>query len=91
MNWKQFLTPVKSIDTQDAKTYLDKVLAQRPNFFPARMMQGEILAHNKEFIEAINVFDQLINEEPRSYRAHYMKGFCHIGKGEIKGAFSHLD
>jgi hypothetical protein len=32
---------------------LAKVLEERPNFFPARMMKGEIAAFNKDFSEAI--------------------------------------
>jgi Flp pilus assembly protein TadD len=74
----------------DAQKYLAKVLEERPNFFPARMMKGEIAAFNKDFSEAIAIFDQLVKEEPRSARAHYLKGFCHLGKGETQVAKTSL-
>ena len=44
----------------------------------------------KNFPEAIGIFDQLVKEEPRSARAHYLKGFCHLGKGETQVAKTSL-
>jgi Flp pilus assembly protein TadD len=54
------------------------------------MMKGEIAALNKEFSEAIAILMQLIKEEPRSARAHYLKGFSHLGNGETQLAKASL-
>jgi tetratricopeptide (TPR) repeat protein len=81
---------LKRQQMDEAQKYLAKVLEERPNFFPARMMKGEIAALNKEFHEAIAIFDQLVKEEPRSARAHYLKGFCHLGNGETQMAKTSL-
>ena len=40
---------LKRQQMDEAQQYLAKVLEERPNFFPARMMKGEIAAFNKEF------------------------------------------
>jgi tetratricopeptide (TPR) repeat protein len=81
---------LKHRQMEAAEQYLAKVLEERPNFFPARMMKGEIAALNKDFVGAIGIFDQLIKEEPRSSRAHYLKGFSHLGKGETQVAKASL-
>ena len=75
---------------EKAEQYLIRVLDKRPRFFPARMLNGEIAIHKKDFIGAIGVFDQLLSEEPRSYKAHYLKGLAHLGKGESQVAKASL-
>ncbi|MCP3873926.1 MAG: tetratricopeptide repeat protein, partial [Desulfobacteraceae bacterium] len=40
---------------------------------------------------AIGIFDELLKEEPKAFKAHYLKGFSHLGKGEkevAKASFS---
>ncbi len=73
---------LKNNKIEDAKILIDKVIKVRPNYFSTRMMKGEIAALNGNYAEAIGIFDQLISDDPGSYRAHYLKGFSHMGKGE---------
>jgi tetratricopeptide (TPR) repeat protein len=65
-----------------AENYVKKILEKRPKYFPARMLQGELMVVERKFTEAVELFDQLIKEEPRSAAAHYFKGLAHLGKGE---------
>jgi len=66
MNWKQFLTPVKSIDTDQTKTYLDgkqvdevTILdVRQPKEYEAGHIPGSILAPLPEITDHMERFDR---------------------------------
>ena len=70
-------------DVDDAEKQIAKILEKRSNYFPARMLKGELLVKNREFEAALSLFDRLIAEEPGSARAYYFKGLAHFGLGDI--------
>ena len=66
-----------------AAKQIAKILEKRSNYFPTRMLKGELLVKKSEFDAALALFDQLIAEEPGSARAYYFKGLSHFGLGDI--------
>ena len=44
------------------------------------MLKAEILIAKQEFGPAIELLDQLIQEEPKAGRAHYLKGLAHFSR-----------
>jgi len=72
----------KNGDLDDAAIYVDKMIGKRPAYFPARMLKGELLISKKQFTEALQLFEELSKQEPRSARVHYFKGIAHIGRNE---------
>ncbi|MDP2644559.1 MAG: tetratricopeptide repeat protein [Desulfobacterales bacterium] len=69
---------------EESEKYIQKVLAKRPEFFAARMLQAEILVSKRKFQEGLAVLDQIIKEEPNHARANYFKGIAHLGTGEVR-------
>lgn len=65
MNWKQFLTPVKSIDTDQAKAYLaDKPVdavtildVRQPGEYASGHIPGAILTPLPELTDHLDQFD----------------------------------
>jgi rhodanese-related sulfurtransferase len=66
MNWRQFLTPVKSIDTNQAKSYLaDKQVEEvtildvrQPREYEAGHIPGAVLAPLPELTDALDRIDK---------------------------------
>lgn len=66
MNWRQFLTPVKSIDTNEAKAYLqDKNLdevtlldVRQPKEYESGHIPGAVLAPLPELTEYLTRIDR---------------------------------
>lgn len=66
MNWRQFLTPVKSIDTDQAKSYLaDKKVdditildVRQPKEYEAGHIPGAVLAPLPELTDYLDRFDR---------------------------------
>ncbi|MFC1516647.1 tetratricopeptide repeat protein, partial [Thermodesulfobacteriota bacterium] len=77
---------LKNRQLDDAEQYIIEILKKRPKYFPTRMLQGELFLLKKDPAEAINLFDQLIQEEPLSDRAHYFRGAANLAKGETNRA-----
>jgi tetratricopeptide (TPR) repeat protein len=73
---------VKNKRVDDAEKYITKILKERSQYFPTRMLKGELLVYQHKFDEAVLLFDQLIKEEPKLARSYYFKGLAHLGKGE---------
>jgi len=55
------------------------------------MLKGELFIYQRKFAEAIELFAQLLKEEPRSARAYYFKGIAHLGIGDTKIARTELE
>ncbi len=66
----------------EAETYINRILEKNDKYFPTRMLKGELMVIQRNFDDAIALFDQLISEEPGAERAHYFKGVAYLGKGE---------
>ena len=81
---------LKYKDFDKTEAYVNEILEKRPNYFPARMVKAELLLARRQFDEAIQLLNPLINEEPNSARAHYLMGLAHIGKGETRLAKADL-
>ena len=75
-------------DFDEAEKQIAEILEKRSNYFPARMLQGELLAKKRDFPAAIQIFDQLIEEEPGSAQANYFKAVSHYGLGDLELAKS---
>jgi rhodanese-related sulfurtransferase len=66
MNWRQFLTPVKSIDTNQAKSYLaDKQVedvtildVRQPREYEAGHIPGAVLAPLPELTDSLDRIDK---------------------------------
>jgi tetratricopeptide (TPR) repeat protein len=54
------------------------------------MLKAQLLLGRRNFDEAIQLLNQLINEEPSSAKAHYLIGLGHLGKGETRIAKAEL-
>ena len=71
-------------DIAEAEKENAAVLQKRPKYFPARMLQSELLIAKRDFGPAVELLNQLIQEEPKSARAHYFKGLAHFGQGDVR-------
>jgi tetratricopeptide (TPR) repeat protein len=80
---------VNEIDKSEE--YDEKMLASRPGFLPAKMLKGEILASKRKWNEALAVFNQIIEQEPKAAQAYYYKGLAHFYKGDMQVAKSSLN
>ncbi len=80
----------KNKDIENARKYISMVLKSRPNYYPTRMLTGEIAIAEKDFTAAISIFDHLIQEEPRIAVSYYYKGLAHLGNAEINLAKAEL-
>jgi tetratricopeptide (TPR) repeat protein len=69
-------------DLPNAERQLTKILEKRPNDFPARMLKGELLFKQHDYQAALQIFDQLIAEEPKSAQVYYLKGVSHLNLGD---------
>jgi len=71
-------------DTVNAEKYLAMILEKQPNYPPAMMMRGEMAILKKKYADAIEMFNRLIKEEPRSVAAYYFRGIAYLGKGDVR-------
>lgn len=72
----------KDKDIENAQKYIAQVFKTRPNYYPARMLTGEIQISQKEFGVAIETFNNLIKDEPKAAVVYYYRGIAYIGNGE---------
>jgi tetratricopeptide (TPR) repeat protein len=78
------------VKPEPRKKTIDAILAERPNYAPARLLKAELLVSQRRYRDALPVLEALIAEEPDSARAHYFKALAHLGMGERKLARSAL-
>ncbi len=79
----------KNLDA--AEKQVSEIMEQRPEFYPAKMLQSEILIFKKEFEKAMQILTLLEKEEPNAPRVHYFKGMCHIGLGDPNQAAASVE
>jgi tetratricopeptide (TPR) repeat protein len=74
----------KNKEIDNAEKTVAEILEKRPNYFPTRVLKGEILTSKRQFDDAITLFGQLMKEEPNNARIYYFKGLAHLGQGETR-------
>ena len=73
----------KNRQVDEAEQTVNEILKAQPNFFPARLLSGEILLVKNESAQAVELFSQLAEEEPDSDRVQFLKAFAHSNNGNI--------
>ena len=73
-------------DLAEAEKKINQMLQKRPNYFPARMLKAEWLVAKRDFGAAVELLGQLVQDEPKSARVHYIKGVAHFGQGDPRMA-----
>ena len=66
----------------DPTTFTERVseiLEKRPKYYPALLLNSELLIVKKEFKEALLILENIVAEEPRAAIAHYLMGLSYIG------------
>ncbi|MFC1885833.1 tetratricopeptide repeat protein [Thermodesulfobacteriota bacterium] len=81
----------KNKDFDKAEKQIGKILKQKPQSVPIRILKGELLIRKGKIDEAITIFDKLIIEDSQNARAHYSKAFAHVNKDELELAKSELN
>lgn len=80
----RYLLSIK--DTEASQSLVEKVINSRPNYLPALLMKGEILTSQRNWNDAIAIFDQIIAQDVKSAQAYYFKALCLVGKGDLQVA-----
>ena len=73
---------LKNKNFEAVEKHVTEILQKNPDYFPTRLLQAELLVARKKFAAAIDLLNQLVTEEPNSFRAHYVRGRAHLGNGE---------
>ena len=69
---------------QEAEVTVDKVLEKKKGHLDANLLKGRIFLARKDFGNALERFDVALRESPRNGLAYYLRGLCHIEKGDPK-------
>ena len=77
---------VKQGNVEEAEKQIAEILARRRSYFPTRMLKGELLIRKRKFEAALELFSQLIEEQPGATRAYYFKGLAHFGMNDTNSA-----
>lgn len=76
---------------KDAETQAGIVLQQDPNNADALQIIGHCRLDNKQFDEALKIFQQCIGIEPDNDYIHYLLAFCYYRKHEIDTSLKFLE
>jgi tetratricopeptide (TPR) repeat protein len=69
---------------EEAEAAVDRVLAKDKGHVGANLLKGRIFVLRKDFPSALERFDLVVRENPRSSMAYYFRALTQIGKGENK-------
>ncbi|MCG8567047.1 MAG: tetratricopeptide repeat protein, partial [Desulfobacterales bacterium] len=69
-----------------AQTILDKIHEKRPDFLPAKILQGKIFTRTGKLNEAIEIFRTLVQDEPNSPSYNFLLGQALSQNGETAQA-----
>ena len=69
---------------KDAEATVDKILAKDRGHVSANLLKGRLYLLKKDFANALERFDLVVRERPRSDMAHYFRALCRLGKRERK-------
>ena len=72
------------IDTADKMTA--EILKVHPNDLPTRLLKSEILLSKNDFIQAVDLLNQLAEEETESDRVQFLMALAHSGRGDATQA-----
>lgn len=68
---------------KEAKITVDKVLAEEKGHLDANLFKGRFYLLRKDYANALDRFDFVLNERPNDAEAHYLKGLSLAGKKEL--------
>ncbi|MDY6824848.1 MAG: tetratricopeptide repeat protein [Thermodesulfobacteriota bacterium] len=74
--------------TKPARDYIEKILNERPGYFPARLLDIRLLIQEDRHDEAIKRCERLFKDRPLSDELFRLKGLAYLEKGDLEQAKS---
>ena len=78
-------------DDAQAALWLDKVLAQAPDDFEARVLSAQILINQEDPASAREILAELIQADPTQHRPYLELADCLWEEGDVPGALENYD
>merc|ERR1719397_1584524 len=87
---KQGMALMRSKEFSTALEHLDKALGLAGSCLRLKMARGDCLAHLGRYVEGAKAASSILQQDPRSVGALFLRGFCLYHKNNIERAVSHF-
>ncbi|MCX7703637.1 MAG: hypothetical protein N2234_06010 [Planctomycetota bacterium] len=74
---------------KEFKYHLKEAKKHIPNDAQVNMLEGAYLLFQKEYKNALKLFEKVLEKEPKSAGAHFNSALCYDPLGDIEQAYSH--
>lgn len=77
---------LENSDLKLARTYIDRILSERPGYFPARLLKIRLLIAEQAYDKALALCDRMTMESPLSDEVFQLQGIAYLEKGDLEQA-----